>query len=104
MRTRRRFQPMLDSMPSRIAPSAGGGLDSAGGARPPVSDLRCIRLCRAICMPADLRTCQTRVIRHPTVHRRRGIEAASGCSSRARLDSNKARQRPWAGKIISRDD
>jgi hypothetical protein len=26
MRTRRRFQPMLDSMPSRIAPSAIGGV------------------------------------------------------------------------------
>jgi hypothetical protein len=26
MRTRRHFQPMLDSMPSRIAPSAVGGL------------------------------------------------------------------------------
>jgi hypothetical protein len=26
MRMRRRFQPMLDSMPSRIAPSAFGGL------------------------------------------------------------------------------
>jgi hypothetical protein len=25
MRTRRQFQPMLDSMPSRISPSAGGG-------------------------------------------------------------------------------
>jgi hypothetical protein len=28
MRMRRRFQPMLDSMPSRIAPSAVGGLIS----------------------------------------------------------------------------
>jgi hypothetical protein len=26
MRTRRHFQPLLDSMPTRLAPSAGGGL------------------------------------------------------------------------------
>ena len=31
MRTRRHFQPLLDSMPTRLAPSSGGGTESAPG-------------------------------------------------------------------------
>jgi hypothetical protein len=50
MRTRRHFQPMLDSMPSRISPSAAGGLIAHVLVAPAAINLQTTRL---VCTPAD---------------------------------------------------
>jgi hypothetical protein len=42
MRTRRHFQPMLDSMPSRISPSAAGGMIAPVLLAPAVAQLQTI--------------------------------------------------------------
>jgi hypothetical protein len=50
MRTRRHFQPMLDSMPSRISPSAAGGLIAHALLAPAVAHLQ---MMPPVCAPAD---------------------------------------------------
>jgi hypothetical protein len=50
MRTRRCFQPVLDSMPTRIAPSAVGGFVSPILLAAAVAPLQSLH---PICMPAD---------------------------------------------------
>ena len=50
MRTRRHFQPMLDSMPSRISPSAAGGLIAHALLAPAVAHLQTMA---PVCAPAD---------------------------------------------------
>jgi hypothetical protein len=50
MRTRRHFQPMLDSMPSRIAPSAVGGLMAPAMVAAAVTALHAPQL---TCQPED---------------------------------------------------
>jgi hypothetical protein len=50
MRTRRHFQPMLDSMPSRISPSAAGGLIAPVLLAPAVAHLQ---TAPPVCTPAD---------------------------------------------------
>ena len=61
MRTRRRFQPMLDSMPHRIAPSAVAGLRHVSG-RGHSSRLACYR------MRSTTRTCRRRTFDAHTAH------------------------------------
>jgi hypothetical protein len=50
MRTRRHFQPMLDSMPSRISPSAAGGLIAPVLLAPAATNLQTTGM---VCVPQD---------------------------------------------------